>query len=396
MPAIFISYRRDDTLSATGRLADALAGRFGADEVFRDVHAIDAGSDFRAALRDAVRRSEVMLVVMGRFWTTHRETPAAPRLDEPNDYVRFEIEEALAQELPIVPILVEGATMPRADALPDSIRPLAFRHAHEISDSRWADDTERLVDVLVELTSVRPRTGPGAPPSARAVIARAFALSVAGIPLDFLRLVYEPRQLLAARGSGGDYSLVRAGMFLAVSQLIGAGFVLQEWPTASPKLDFMITPPILLGLVTLVTSVPLYAAWRLVGARRDYRRVLAILLYQVSFIGLCLSLVTVVMLVGIKIAVPGAVEQFARTPTVPAASDLLSALQSSVAAMSWSVASVLSVLIMTLMMGWLVMTWAAYRVVLGQSRSRSGIAMAVFAVLLLGPVCIIIWIALQL
>jgi hypothetical protein len=125
MPAVFISYRRDDTVSATGRLADALATRFGPEEIFRDIQAIDAGADFRDVLRDALRTAQVVVVVIGRFWPGTRGASTPSRLHDPGDYVRMEIEEALTHDVHIVPVLVEGVPMPGRAEAPQSIRPLA-------------------------------------------------------------------------------------------------------------------------------------------------------------------------------------------------------------------------------------------------------------------------------
>ena len=102
MASIFISYRREDTSSATGRLTERLESRFGADEVFRDLDEIAAGADFRRALLDGVRSARVMLVVIGRIWATIAAASGAPRLRDPDDYVRQEIEAALENDSHII------------------------------------------------------------------------------------------------------------------------------------------------------------------------------------------------------------------------------------------------------------------------------------------------------
>jgi hypothetical protein len=117
MPAIFISYRRDDTLSATGRLADALAARFGTNEVFRDLQAIDAGVDFRVALNAALETARVVLVMIGRSWVVPRAT-ASSNLSESDDYVRMEIETALTQDVPIIRCSSKAPGCPRLRSFP--------------------------------------------------------------------------------------------------------------------------------------------------------------------------------------------------------------------------------------------------------------------------------------
>jgi hypothetical protein len=137
MPEIFISYRRDDSRGATGRLADKLVQQFGAEQVFRDLDAIEAGANFQRAIVDAVRAASVILVIIGRTWADVRTADGRRRLDDPDDYVRREIETALSANIQVVPVLVEGANMPKSDALPDSLHPLALRQAFELSDTRW-------------------------------------------------------------------------------------------------------------------------------------------------------------------------------------------------------------------------------------------------------------------
>jgi uncharacterized membrane protein len=391
MPAIFISYRRDDTVSATGRLADALAARFGAEEIFRDIHGIEAGADFRDALRDALRAAQVVLVVIGRFWAGTRGSSLS-RLHDPGDYVRLEIETALAQDVQIVPVIVEGARMPAAEDLPESIRPLAYRHAHELSDSRWAYDFDRLVELLARRSGLVQRAPSPASPSSgfeRRRITAAFSQ----LPADFLGLVYEPQRFLSARAADGHDSVMRACVFLVVSQLLGAFLLLLEWPTRSSPIEFAATAPVLLLLVGFVLSLPMYLAWRLAGAPREYRRILVIFLYQCSFAGLCASLVMFVMLVGVKMVVPQAVDDFAAAPTVQAMSVFMATLESAPGNTPWVIGSLIAALIGVGLLVWLAGSWAAYRLTLGQSRLRSLAALTLFAIFVTGPVAFLVWAA---
>ena len=145
MPAIFISYRREDTISATGRLADVLAARYGPTEIFRDIEAIEAGADFRVALVGALAAAQVVLVIIGRSWLAGRPGTGSPDQEDPEDYVRFEIETALASDVPVIPVLVEGARMPDPDELPLSIRALAYQQAHEMSRGEAFSSTSTLL-----------------------------------------------------------------------------------------------------------------------------------------------------------------------------------------------------------------------------------------------------------
>jgi hypothetical protein len=392
MPAIFISYRRDDTLSATGRLADALAARFGTNEVFRDLQAIDAGVDFRVALNAALETARVVLVMIGRSWVVPRAT-ASSNLSESDDYVRMEIETALTQDVPIIPVLVEGARMPTPEELPASIRALAYRHAHEISESRWAYDTGRLLDIVTREGGIGPVASSGTSRGFERVRSRPFVGTLISAPIDFLRLLSEPRRFLAARGAESQADLGRAIVFVLVSQLVAAALVLQEWPTRSSVPQFVITAPLLKLLGGLALSLPLYQAWRLVGAPRAYPRVLVIVLYQCGFIGLGVAAAMLAALIGMNMTVQDAVDQFARDTTVRGFSAFLARLESAPENRAWIITSMISSLIAFALLVWSLVTWGSYRRALDQSRLRSGLALALFTLLCLAPIAVLAWVA---
>src|SRR5512134_189386 len=147
MSRIFISYRREGGAGFSGRLADDLGRRFGAHEVFRDVEDIASGDDFVARLDKALRDCRVLLAVIGKTWLTAASN-GRRRLDDPNDFVRLEIGHALAAGVRVIPVLVEGARIPAERDLPDGLKPLARRQAHELSESRWEFDVDRLARVI--------------------------------------------------------------------------------------------------------------------------------------------------------------------------------------------------------------------------------------------------------
>jgi hypothetical protein len=142
MAEIFLSYRRSDSASAMGRLADRLEEHFGPARVFRDHASIVAGDDFAEAIRRAIEASTVVLVIIGPDWIDATLPGGLRRLDDPSDWVRLEIEFAFAANLPVVPVLVEGALMPAAAQLPDSLEALSRCQASELSETRWRYDAE--------------------------------------------------------------------------------------------------------------------------------------------------------------------------------------------------------------------------------------------------------------
>jgi hypothetical protein len=128
VPKLFISYRREDSAGLTGRLFDRLQSHFGRESVFIDVDSIPFGVDFRNHLTDAVGKCDALLAVIGDRWTTISHGGEA-RLDDPNDFVRVEIEAALARNIPVIPVLVGKTPMPHEEDLTPSLRPLIYRQA---------------------------------------------------------------------------------------------------------------------------------------------------------------------------------------------------------------------------------------------------------------------------
>src|SRR5215472_10121142 len=118
MRKIFISYRREDCASQAGRLCDWLDSSFGKDQVFMDVQTIDPGDDFVEAIQTAIGSSDVVIAMIGKNWLTITDGTGRRRLENPDDYVRIEISTALDQNKRVIPVLVQGATMPRSDDLP--------------------------------------------------------------------------------------------------------------------------------------------------------------------------------------------------------------------------------------------------------------------------------------
>ena len=153
---VFISYRREETAYPAGWLYDRLDERFGDAQVFKDVDSIPLGDDFVAAITTAVGSCDVLLALIGDKWLTITDERGRRRLDDPHDFVRLEIEAALARNVRLIPVLVDGAWMPRADELPDSLAGLVRRQALELSPSRFDSDTNRLARVLAStLAEVR-------------------------------------------------------------------------------------------------------------------------------------------------------------------------------------------------------------------------------------------------
>jgi hypothetical protein len=148
---IFVSYRRSDSQGEAGRLFDDLVKHFGEHMVFMDVAAIEAGRDFRKAIEEGVVKCGVLLVLMGPEWISAKDEAGARRLDDPADFVRIETASALKRDIPVIPVLVRGAHMPRAEHLPDELKNLAYRNCVELTHARWRSDIHLLIDALCRM-----------------------------------------------------------------------------------------------------------------------------------------------------------------------------------------------------------------------------------------------------
>ena len=159
MRAIFISYRRQDAEGQAGRLFDDLKTQFGEDAVFMDVAGIEAGRDFRRAIDEHVASCGVLLAVIGKGWLDARDEEDRRRLDDPMDFVRLETASALQRDIPVIPVLVQGARMPRAEQLPQDLADFAYRNAVELTHARWDSDVEVLVKALRPHVKPSPADG---------------------------------------------------------------------------------------------------------------------------------------------------------------------------------------------------------------------------------------------
>jgi tetratricopeptide (TPR) repeat protein len=149
LPTIFISYRREDASADAGRIRDWLLRQFGEERVFFDVDSIRPGSDFHRELEHALRKSSVFLPVIGRSWLGTTSESGIRRLDDPTDFVRVEIGSALARaDILLIPVLVQGAEIPRAEELPPDLQDLVKRQVCRISHEHFGSDMRRLIQVI--------------------------------------------------------------------------------------------------------------------------------------------------------------------------------------------------------------------------------------------------------
>jgi hypothetical protein len=275
---IFVSYRRDDTQSATGRLCDKLQEHFGADQVFHDIESIEAGADFAATITEKIAASSIVLVMIGRRWLDAQGPDGRARLFNPGDYVCLEIAAALEREIPIIPVLVEGAAMPPAAALPAQIADLATRQAHEITEQRWQYDSDLLIR-QIEVFVPPERTSTEEDPSA---LGRTLLQSVVASPVDFIQLLVRPRRHLAALVKQPNFVL-RATVFFVLSHLAAGLLYVQKDIVASVPVFVLAGVPTG-ALILLLLMIPLHLAARMFRAPSDAPSTMAMLGYIQSVV----------------------------------------------------------------------------------------------------------------
>ena len=159
MKEVFICYRRADSEVVTGRIYDDIAGVIGEEHVFKDVHAIPAGEDFRAVIESALSEAKCVIAVIGKNWL-QEDVEGVSRINRDDDYVRAEIQTALEKNIPIIPVLVEGSEMPSPDSLEGDLKEVAFLNALPVrTDPDYKSDVNRLTARLREVTNLPDRTG---------------------------------------------------------------------------------------------------------------------------------------------------------------------------------------------------------------------------------------------
>jgi hypothetical protein len=145
---VFISYRRSDAGPYARLLQVQLSRRLPGTPVFMDLDSIDAGADFAEAIESGVQSCRALVALIGPRWVTVSDEQGRRRLDDPDDYVRLEIRTALERCARVIPVLVDDATMPQRQQLPDDLAKLARLNALRLSCDRYPYDEGRLVTII--------------------------------------------------------------------------------------------------------------------------------------------------------------------------------------------------------------------------------------------------------
>jgi hypothetical protein len=145
---IFLSYRREDAAPYARLLQFQLRERFPDVLVFMDLDSIEAGLDFVEVIEQALGSCAVVVALIGRQWATLADAEGHRRLDDPDDFVRFEVQTALERGVRVIPVLVDGARPLRRQELPAELHKLARLNALELSYGRYQYDADRLLDLI--------------------------------------------------------------------------------------------------------------------------------------------------------------------------------------------------------------------------------------------------------
>jgi TIR domain len=152
---IFVSYRRSDSAAFAGRIRDRLDALFPR-SVFLDIDNIKPGADFIERIENVIRSSKVAVILIGKDWL--ESSQGGTRIGDEKDFVTLEVREALANKIPVLPVLVDGASMPRDKLLPESIKDMTRQNAVEIRHSHFEKDFESLASAIYEFLALKPPT----------------------------------------------------------------------------------------------------------------------------------------------------------------------------------------------------------------------------------------------
>lgn len=158
MSNIFINYRREDTSWVATSLNRALRERYSKAQLFMDVEGhIGPGDKWKNVLADQVAQCDVLLALIGPTWLDVRDETGSRRLDNPDDFVRYEIDQALQRGIRVIPVLVDGAEIPPPDELPESLQGLFDHNVVNLRQAQFGADGAALTKSLSRI--VPPKRG---------------------------------------------------------------------------------------------------------------------------------------------------------------------------------------------------------------------------------------------
>lgn len=146
---VFINYRRDDTQWQAKELHNQLSELIPRKSIFIDIDSIPIGADFKEEILSWISECDVFLVLIGKHWIVDHDASAGTnRLHDQDDLVRIEIESALAMDIPVVSVFVDGAEPPQAACLPQSLSRLVGKNGVSLNMNSFKTDVSTLHDKM--------------------------------------------------------------------------------------------------------------------------------------------------------------------------------------------------------------------------------------------------------
>ena len=249
---IFISYRREESRWSARSLHDRLIQRFDRNQIFMDVDSVGLGEDFVKTIEETVGSCDVLIAVIGAHWLTSTDGQGDRRLDNPEDFVRMEIATALRRNIRVIPVLVDGASMPQSTDLPDDLKQLVRRNALQVGDTHFDDDCRRLVAAIEQIlekaaaerrehepraqppSPVAPSTSPGKPEADKLSVEPPKVVSP--LPPKLAEPGREKPPQPSLGGTGGKRPSKQVIAFLAIAAVLVVGglIYLAIRPSQSP------------------------------------------------------------------------------------------------------------------------------------------------------------------
>ena len=223
-------------------------------------------------------------------------------------------------------------------------------------------------------------------------------MALAGFLPNLFYLLTGPRRFLARHTGGRASDLLAAIIFLLLAVLLGDIVLTTVYTPRESLLDFYLAGVVMMALTTLVISAPLWFAWRLMGARLHYARLLVVLLHQVSIIQLVMFVAGAIITGGLELrsinSVDLAIDEAMKQGSVSAAFEVLAdTLPPLFQGSEVLIASGLGIVVTLAGAVWVIRSWGAYRDAFGLSRGRSVGALLLFVLTCWAGFAVFGWLA---
>lgn len=207
--SVFLSYRHEDTKGLAQALRDRLLQGLPAEQIFMDISGLAPGEDFARTLEQRVRGCAAMVVLIDHRWAGP-DPSRASRLQDPRDWVRFEVGLALRLGKRVLPVLVDGARLPALDELPADLHPLVQLQTFDLRSARLNADAWDLAGHVV------PAAGGIWPPPERGAQVHGLLSALYSVYVGLVLMVLMVGAIFTAKTPGP----VKLGIALLVAAVV--------------------------------------------------------------------------------------------------------------------------------------------------------------------------------